>query len=379
MPVALQDFKEVKHEVNDSGVRRCVRCVMPENYPGVTLDAEGTCNYCRTFDAQWGHWMTSLEAQAASEAELRSIFQAAKSKHKRYDALLGISGGKDSSYALHLCRAVYGLNVLTFTKDGGFLSDVARERIEKLVSRYHAPHVYCHDPLFLNLAGIFTRKTGNFCAPCELSTFNLSAMMAREYDVPLLILGTSSRTEAGAPKALNPWDPWYFNKVMKNEPFRERISCSCYGHNYIVKESIARLQGKRNIVLLPDYVPWDEDGIRVFFKRELGFDFGGEHTDCWATGIAEYLYRKKMNGNTPEVGKMSLLVRTGKITRQDALEELRADDKDKQPPQLDRFLQVTGLTQHEFEAAAQKSPAPYLGGISKMFNTLRKRIRRQAG
>jgi hypothetical protein len=49
------------------------------------------------------------------------------------------------------------------------------------------------------------------------------------------------------------------------------------------------------------------------------------------------------------------------------------------PPELDRFLKATGITIEEFEAASEKSPAPYLGGVTQIFNKFRKIVRRQAG
>ena len=213
-------------------VIRCTRCAMPDSYPEVAIDDEGVCNFCRFYDANWAEWMESPELQAKSEAALRSILTAAQRKHKQYDVLIGISGGKDSSYMLYLLREVYGLNVLTFTKDGGFLAEDAKERIAKLVKAFDVPHLYMNDPLAPELSGVFMKRTGNFCAPCELSTFNLSAMVAREYDIPLLAIGSSSRTEAAPPKYLNPWDPWYFRNVLKDLRYRERLRASCYGRNY---------------------------------------------------------------------------------------------------------------------------------------------------
>ena len=371
-------LQQVNHGMTDTGVKRCARCVMPENYPGIAFDAEGVCNFCRYFETHWGSWVASEKEQARSEAKLRGIFEAAKRKGKPYDALIGISGGKDSSYCLYLCHKVYGLKVLTFTKDGGFLSDQAKARIEQLVKTFGVPHLYCQDPLAPELSGIFMRKTGNFCAPCELSTFNLHAIIAREYDIPLVILGSSSRTEAGPPKSLNPWDPWYFGKVLKGEPYRERVHCSLYGRNYIIREGLARLFGRRRIVILPDYVDWDEKKIFELFEQDFGFRFGDEHSDCWASGVARYLYRKKCGGNDPKVCKYSLLIRTGKMSREEALERLSRIEDNRQPPELDRFLELIGMTRGEFEAASERSPDPYLTGLPRLFNSFRRRVRRQA-
>jgi hypothetical protein len=360
-------------------VRRCVRCVMPESYPGVTFDSYGVCSFCRYFDKQWGSWVAREEERARSEARLQRIFEAAKRKRRPYDALLGISGGKDSSYMLYLCHKVYGLRVLTFTRDNGFMDEEAKDRVDKLVKTFNVPHLYCWEPLAAELAGVFIRKTGNFCAPCELLSFNAHAVLAREFNIPLIILGSSSRTEAPPPKSLNPWDPWYFRNVLKAEPYRERLHCSFYGRNYLLGEGLARVLGRRRILLLPDYVDWDEDKIFELFKRDFGFDFGKEHSDCWATSVAGHLYRKKCGGNDPRVGKYSLLIRGGKMTREEALERLgNMQDNHLPPPNLDRFLQSVGMNREEFEAASELSPDPYLTGLPRLFNILRRIVRRQA-
>lgn len=359
-------------------VRRCVRCVMPENYPGISFDHKGVCNFCRYFDNHWGSWMANVEEQQRSEVKLRDIFEAAKRKRRRYDALIGISGGKDSSYCLYLCVKVYGLNVITFTRDGCFLSDEAKARIDKLVTTFNVPHLYYQDPMSAELAGIFMRKTGNFCTACELVNFNADAIIAREFDVPLLILGSSSRTEAPVPKSLNPWDPWYFAKVMRGEGYRERLRCSAYGHNQLLYLGLERTLGRRRIVLLPDYVDWDESKISDLFLREFGFDFGEEHSDCWAHGVAKYLHKKKCGGNHPRVAKYSMLVRSRKMSREEALDKISQDGTDTTVVGLERFLKVIGMTREEFEAASERTPEPYMTNLSRYFNTLRRLVRRQA-
>ena len=114
-------------------------------------------------------------------------------------------------------------------QDGGFLGEEAKQRIATLVKIFDVPHLYVNDSLAPELSGEFMRKTGNFCAPCELSTFNLSLMVAREFDVPLIVIGSSSRTEAAPPKYLNPAGPWrYFGNVLKDARYRERLRASCY-------------------------------------------------------------------------------------------------------------------------------------------------------
>jgi len=359
-------------------MRRCVRCVMPEGYPEVTFDSEGVCSFCRFFEKKWTPWVRSPEDQARSEAKLRRIFADARAKRRPYDALLGISGGKDSSYMLYLCRQVYGLNVLTFTRDNGFTSDQAKQHIDRLVDIFEVPHIYCTDPFGPELASVFLRKTGNFCAPCELLSFNIHAVIAREYDIPVIVSGSSSRTDGTPPKELNPWDPWYFGNVLKNEPYRERLRCSFFSRNYVLREGLTKTLRRRRILTMPDYVDWDEDKIANLFATKYGILFGNEHSDCIATEIAEYLYRKKCNGSGPKTVKYSLLVRGGKMDRDEALNKLAEGDTDELPPKLDLFLQLVGMTRRDFEDAVHSTPGDYLTGMSKLFNALRRHIRRQA-
>jgi len=351
---------------------------MPENYPGISFDAKGVCNLCRYFETRWGSWLASAEEQARSEARLRRIFDAAKRKGKPYDALIGLSGGKDSSYCLYLCQKVYGLKVLTFTNNNGFLSNEAKARIEQIVETFGVPHLYYQDPLVLELASVFMRETGNFCAPCELATFNSAAVMAREYDVPLIVLGNSSRTDGSVPKILNPWNPAYFMNVLEGKPYRERLSCSLFARNYLVREGLARVLGRRRIVLLPDYLEWDEEKIAKLFEQDSGIRFGEEHADCIAYEVSDYLYRKKCGGSSHKELKYSILIRAGKMNREEALQRLAKVGGNSPPPGLDHFLQLIGMTRQEFNAASERSPTAYLKGLPKLYNALRRRVRHQA-
>ena len=54
---------------NSSEIRRCVRCVMPEGYPGITFDVEGVCNFCHYFDAKWGPWVNSFYLDKPEEMD----------------------------------------------------------------------------------------------------------------------------------------------------------------------------------------------------------------------------------------------------------------------------------------------------------------------
>jgi hypothetical protein len=258
------------------------------------------------------------------------------------------------------------------------MSQEGKERIKRLVEIFQIPHVYYKEPLARELAGVFLRKTGNFCAPCELLSFNLHSVIAREYNIPLIVVGSSARTDGAPPKNLNPWDPWYFSNVIRGENYDERLKCSYFSRNYIIREGIDKILGRRRIIALPDYVEWDEDRISQVFKDRYGIIFGKEHSDCIATDISEYIYRIKCGNCGPKTVKYSLLIRSDKIMRKEALDKLSESETNEEPSGLEDFLGLIGMTREDFEIAIRQSPEQYVNGISKMFNSFRRRVRSQA-
>ena len=87
----------------------CTRCVYDEETPGISFDDEGVCNYCRQ------HEKLLVEYPAGDEGRkiLHKIYDEIKEagKNKKYDCVIGISGGADSSYLLYEIKK-YGLRPL---------------------------------------------------------------------------------------------------------------------------------------------------------------------------------------------------------------------------------------------------------------------------
>lgn len=109
--------------------RLCVRCVLPETFPGVRFDDDGVCNHCR--DA------LPLDGARARRAELREQVRASIAVRRgegAYDCVVAFSGGKDSSYTLrHLVRD-HGVRCLAVLVDNGFVSEQARRNADVITT-----------------------------------------------------------------------------------------------------------------------------------------------------------------------------------------------------------------------------------------------------
>jgi asparagine synthetase B (glutamine-hydrolysing) len=172
----------------------CTRCVLNNSFPRLTFDDQGACSICREYDVWESEWKSKLPEQKKA---LDKICTKAKSRHKEFDALIPYSGGKDSSYVLYVAKKELGLNCLAYTLDNGYLSDGAKKNIDRACKKLEVEHVYYRmNPDLMNrLYALFVRKTGYPCSACMRAIGTGLYKLADMYNIPLVIQGTSSRTE----------------------------------------------------------------------------------------------------------------------------------------------------------------------------------------
>jgi len=84
-----------------SGLQICSRCIYDETIPKITFDEEGICNYCHMIEGLQKDFQTGTPE---GEKRLEEIFDEIRKagKGRKYDCIVGVSGGTDSSYMLHL-------------------------------------------------------------------------------------------------------------------------------------------------------------------------------------------------------------------------------------------------------------------------------------
>jgi glucosamine--fructose-6-phosphate aminotransferase (isomerizing) len=113
-------------------MKTCNKCLLDEKYPQLTFNDKGVCSLCSS----------NKVFKPIGEKALLEIFEAAKSKNKEYNALVPLSGGKDSTYILHLAVNVYKLKVLAMTYDNGLFGQLALENIERAIKITGVKHIF---------------------------------------------------------------------------------------------------------------------------------------------------------------------------------------------------------------------------------------------
>lgn len=112
----------------------CTNCVMDTTDSAIQFDEQGVCDHCRGFSTDVApNWDTGPEAHTKLEEIVTRVKEAGKGHD--FDCILGMSGGLDSSFMLHLLVTEYGLRPLVFHVDGGWNSDIAVNNIQMLVEK----------------------------------------------------------------------------------------------------------------------------------------------------------------------------------------------------------------------------------------------------
>jgi hypothetical protein len=122
---------------------RCRRCLLPDRVPGADLDRNGICVACRAYRSEDEYVQET--ARKAREADLEQTLASARNA-PGYQALVCLSGGKDSLSLLHRVKVDYGLNVLAFTVDAN-IPEVAWQSIRRTVERLGVDHLVYRPPV----------------------------------------------------------------------------------------------------------------------------------------------------------------------------------------------------------------------------------------
>ena len=318
-------------------LRYCTRCVMPDTKPDLHLDEAGVCNACRSYEKRKEvNW--DLRKQ-----ELLSILDKYRRPDNNWDCIVPVSGGKDSTYQV-IRMIQLGLTPLCVTSSTCDLSPIGRKNIENL-KKLGVDHMeFSPNPLIrarLNRIGL--TEVGDIAWPEHVGIFTIPIRVAVQHNIPLIVWGENSQNEYGGPAAASD------NNVLTRRWLEEfggllgmRVSdlTETYGieqryllpYQYPSDEELQRV-GVTGL-FLGHYLPWD--GLaNVLISQAHGFStFDGpvegsmvnyENLDNHQHGIHDYFKFLKF-GFSRATDIACLHVRRGRITRQDALEIVKARD-----------------------------------------------------
>lgn len=351
----------------------CARCLVTDAVPFVTFDDDGLCSYCRDYPELEARFFDATALAARFTERIEEI----RGRYP-YDALLGLSGGKDSTYVLKQLVEVHRLNVLTFTIDNGFLTEPARRNIAGIVAHFGVDHFFYEPPgeLLAALYRMALDVVGTPCAACFIGGYALTARLAADRDIPLAIHGrsrpqmfrfyTRHSLDPTLPMALRNVEPWSRDLVLEGyrqavgsllafslttSAIRRGLTPEVAGQARIVAppiEKLERMVHPTEFVGYFVYHPYDEEAVVRAIDGVGGWRRGTQellgHFDCAAHDGAMWLHHRRV-GYSFVAGELSYLIRSGALTRDEALARLLRESDAGPPPtdSLDTIADVAGV------------------------------------
>ena len=183
-----------------SAFRTCSRCIYDSSIPGISFDIDGVCNYCSNVDE-----LTEVYGTGSDKGLLlwSSIVDDIKrsGKGKKYDCIVGVSGGTDSSYMVYLAKE-YGLRPLAVHYDDTWNSSIASENIRKVLQDTGVDlETYVIDNIESNdiFRSFFLAGVPELGTPTDLALAEVLNRVAARYGIKYVLEGHSFIEEGISP------------------------------------------------------------------------------------------------------------------------------------------------------------------------------------
>lgn len=177
-------------------MKYCRKCLQPDTRPGILFDDEQVCYACRYEESKkWIDWI-------AREQELKDIAEWAKEERRKrniaYDCVVGVSGGKDSTFQAVYAKERLGLHPLLVNSAPDEITEIGRQNLDNL-NRLGFDIISIHnDP---TIAKKLARKSflekGNIVVASEYNLWASAYIMADKFDIPLIIQGENAALTLG--------------------------------------------------------------------------------------------------------------------------------------------------------------------------------------
>jgi N-acetyl sugar amidotransferase len=341
----------------------CTRCIMDTSVPGIAFDERGECSFCAIHDR--------LEAlypvDGRGAARLASILEVIRrrGRGRRYDAVVGVSGGRDSTYLLYLARKRWGLRPLAVHFNDGFDNPVAGENIKTAITRLGVDLRTItsdwRESKDIRLA-FLQASTPGLEVGTDLGYFAALYGAAAREGVRTILTGHSFRTEGIAPLSWTYVDGRYLHAVQKRfgtvplRPWRPADPGFNLGIHHLFYYMV--LRGIRAVTPMY-YVHYVRKEVEPVIREELGWlNPGAHYFDDLYQSLIWHVYRLKF-GIDKRRFNYSALVRSGQMGREEALARVSETYVIEDPKIIALCIKRLGLTREQFDSFLARPPLTF--------------------
>ena len=342
------------------GYQICSCCVMDTSDPDIIFDDQGVCNHCKGAKKK----LRKIEVQRRNfDIDAFSAKVKTAGKGKKYDCIVGISGGVDSCYVMYLVKKM-GLRPLAVHIDNGWDSELAVQNIKNLLEKLEIDlYTYVVDwQEFRSLQLAFFRASTPDCEiPTDHMIFPVMGMMAHKYKCKYIIMGHNNASESILPHSWSQghFDWHYIRSVykmygdnshgLKSFPYFSRPDYDYFTRKFIWFDIL-------------DYIDYNKENAKKFLQENYEWrDYGGKHYESFYTRFYQTYILPVKFGYDKRRMHLSSLIAAGQMSRSEALEVLKTPPYDDSTIERDieYFLEKMQITREEFDKIMSSKPLHY--------------------
>jgi len=347
----------MKHYVNPKYIpenyQQCTKTVMDNIAdPNITFDENGICNYYyEYFEVEKEH---VFEGESGRQKFNESVSKIKKNgKGKKYDCILGVSGGVDSTYLAYIAKQE-NLRVLCVHFDNGWNSELAVKNIENVVTKLgfelETYVINWNEFKDLQLA-YFKANVIDIEALTDHAISGTIYKMAAKNNIKYILSGNNVVTESLLPKY------WIFSKAdhVNIKSIHKKygtVPLKTYPFFSLKEKHYYQRVKKIQTVDLLNYIPYNKGDVKKLIINKLEWkDYGGKHYESVFTRFYQGYILPNKFGVDKRKAHLSNLICSGQITKEQALEELSQPMYDKEQCEEDKefVLKKLGFSEQEFQ------------------------------
>jgi asparagine synthetase B (glutamine-hydrolysing) len=344
-------------------LKKCSKCILPETYPHIYFDKDGVCNYCLSYEKQIFF----------GEEALNDYLKKFRSSSGKPDCIVGLSGGRDSCYGLHLLKTKYGLNPVAYTYDWGLTTDISRVNAAKVCGELGVEHIIRSADIEkkrkyvnLNLFSWLKRPHLGMLPIIQAGDkgfYDYGRKLSKELNIKLVVHCTGYQLEqrefflgfAGISQKLKNNQRMYsYNIINKLRMLYWYSLQFLLNPAYINSALIDNFDGflasfvrKDDFLHLYNYERWDESEIKKVLNEKYNWqDDVSYGKNQWRMGDGQTAFNNfvyyTIAGFSEYDNFRSNQIREGTLTREEALDLCKEDNKTKYDT-LKNFSDVIGF------------------------------------
>ena len=304
----------------ESNYKICTRCIYDTSVPSISFNKDGVCNYCEMTDDLVNEYGVGNKK---GSGELNRLVGEIKTigKNKKYDCIIGVSGGTDSSYLMHWAIE-NGLRPLAVHYDNTFNTAIATLNITKVTTKLKID-LYTHVVDNVEMEDIykafFKANVPEIDAATDLGCSELLYRVASKFKIKYVLEGHSFLEEGVTPLGKNYFDGKYISSIHKKFGTLKMKTYPLMTFAHFMKWIlILRIKKIRPFW----YMNYAKSEAKELLAKEYGWeDYGGHHLENRMNAFSHSVYFPQKFDIDYRNNTLSARVRNCKMNRDEAIKE----------------------------------------------------------